>query len=140
MAIGGRGWSRFDLQQRQLDELLEGPNGPVARRLQADAEKVAQEMKRLAPTDTGRMRSSVEWVIGRDGDGLHADIGPGEAARTPEGYPYPVGVEFGTKPHRIDSKGDYPLRNRRTGQVFGRRVQHPGNRPQPFIRPALDVL
>lgn len=140
MAIGGRGWSRFDLQQRQLEQLLEGPDGPVARRLQADAERVAQEMKRLAPTDTGRMRNSVEWVIDRDGAGLHADIGPGEATRTEDGYPYPVGVEFGTKPHQIDSKGPWPLRNKRTGQVFGRRVQHPGNRPQPFIRPALDVL
>src|SRR5690349_8498292 len=31
-------------------------------------------------------------------------------------------LEFGTRPHVIESHGDYPLRNAKTGQVFGRKV------------------
>lgn len=46
-------------------------------------------------------------------------------------------VELGSVPHSIDSHGNYPLRNRETGQVFGRHVNHPGTRAQPFLRPAL---
>jgi hypothetical protein len=46
-------------------------------------------------------------------------------------------TELGSRPHAIDSHGRYPLRNRETGQVFGRHVNHPGTRAQPFLRPAL---
>jgi hypothetical protein len=45
--------------------------------------------------------------------------------------------ELGSRPHLIESHGDYPLRNRETGQVFGRVVHHPGTLAQPFLRPAL---
>ena len=53
---------------------------------------------------------------------------------------YALPVELGSRPHIIESRGDYPLRNRKTGQVFGKRVRHPGTQAQPFLRPALDVL
>lgn len=46
-------------------------------------------------------------------------------------------TEQGSRPHSIDSHGNYPLRNRATGQVFGRHVNHPGTKAQPFLRPAL---
>lgn len=53
---------------------------------------------------------------------------------------YALYVELGTVPHVIRSHGNYPLRNQKTGQVFGREVQHPGTEAQPFLRPALDDL
>lgn len=31
------------------------------------------------------------------------------------------------------------LANRESGEIFGGRVRHPGTRPQPFLRPAIDV-
>jgi hypothetical protein len=46
-------------------------------------------------------------------------------------------VEYGTKPHIIRSGGDYSLRNRETGQSFGKVVHHPGTPAQPYIRPAV---
>jgi hypothetical protein len=46
-------------------------------------------------------------------------------------------VEYGSRPHIIRSHGNYPLRNRETGDVFGRIVHHPGTPAQPFLRPAL---
>jgi hypothetical protein len=39
----------------------------------------------------------------------------------------------GTPPHVIRSTGPWPLRNRATGQVFGREVHHPGTRGAHFV-------
>lgn len=132
--------------ERELARLLNSEDGPVGRDLAVKAATVAQEQKRLAPVSpdgshgrkSGHMRSSVDVGMGRDEVGLYADIGP--TATTPDGHPYPRDVELGTRPHVIESHGDYPLRNKKTGQVFGRRVEHPGTEAQPFIRPSLDVL
>ncbi len=46
-------------------------------------------------------------------------------------------TEYGSPPHIIRSHGDWPLRNRETGEVFGPIVHHPGTPAQPFLRPAL---
>lgn len=46
-------------------------------------------------------------------------------------------IEFGTRPHVIVSRGPWLLRNRITGQVFGRHVEHPGNREYAPLRRAL---
>jgi hypothetical protein len=46
-------------------------------------------------------------------------------------------IEYGTTPHIIRSHGPYPLRNRKTGQVFGRVVFHPGNAEYAPMRRAL---
>jgi len=44
-------------------------------------------------------------------------------------------VEFGTRPHNISAKfsGWLSFLN-----IFRKSVQHPGSRPKPFMRPALD--
>lgn len=54
--------------------------------------------------------------------------------------PYALYVNNGTPPHAIDSTGPWPLRNRATGQVFGRHVHHPGTQPQPFIVESLAAI
>jgi hypothetical protein len=46
-------------------------------------------------------------------------------------------VEYGARPHIIVSHGWWPLRNRKTGQVFGPVVHHPGSPEQAFMRRAL---
>lgn len=49
-------------------------------------------------------------------------------------------VNDGTRPHEIRSHGPWPLRNRATGQVFGRRVHHPGTRGAHFIERTAESL
>jgi hypothetical protein len=83
----------------------------------------------------GYMRARIRWEEGWDARGQYIDVGTD--ARTPDGKPYPLFVEFGTPPHVIESTGPWPLRNPQTGQVFGRIVHHPGTSPQPFLRPSL---
>lgn len=138
MPTGGRG--RFRWNPAEEERLLRSAAGPVGRKLVAAAERVTQEAKRRCPVSpqgsgdnpSGHLRSSIGWELGRTGRDLHADVG------TDVDYALPV--ELGSRPHVIESHGDYPLRNRRTGQVFGRRVNHPGNPAQPYLRPALDSL
>lgn len=54
--------------------------------------------------------------------------------------PYASYVNDGTPPHLIRSHGDWPLRNRATGQVFGQEVHHPGTRGVHFVEKAAAAI
>lgn len=165
MAAGGR--SRVDLNESALYDLLDAPDGTVARWMQEHVvEPITQEAKRRAPVSkagintlkayeageeddnrvylteirrpSGWLRSQIRWRYGHDDEGMYWDIeSPARAASHGQG-PYGLFMEVGTKPHPIVSHGRWPLRNRITGQVFGHSVFHPGTKPQPYLRPALD--
>lgn len=96
---------------------------------------VSQDGSNGRPPGYARDRIHVER--GRDVEGPYRDIG--SDAMTPDGYNYPLGLELGTRPHVIESHGDYPLRSK-DGRVFGKRVDHPGNPPFPWCRAALGDL
>jgi hypothetical protein len=49
----------------------------------------------------------------------------GSDATTPDGFPYPIVLDVGSRPHVIESHGDYPMRDE-DGHVYGRMVHHPG--------------
>lgn len=85
----------------------------------------------------GYARDRIHVKAGADSQGPYRDVG--SDATSLSGYPYPLGLELGTRPHVIESHGDYPLRSA-DGRVFGRRVQHPGNPPMPWCRAALADL
>lgn len=85
----------------------------------------------------GYARDSIHVERGRDAEGPYRDVGADALA--PSGYDYPLGLELGTAPHVIESHGDYPLRDKH-GNVFGRRVDHPGTQPYPWCRAALADL
>lgn len=78
---------------------------------------------------SGHLRTSVRAFREPDGSRL---IGP-----TASYAPY---VNNDTVPHLIISHGAYPLRNRATGQVFGRVVHHPGTRGAHFVERTADAL
>jgi hypothetical protein len=85
------------------------------------AEDVASDARRFCPIDTGelvasiKVRDNVVWV----------------------GTDHWAPTEYGSRPHLIVSHGKWPLRNRETGQVFGRVVNHPGTPQQSFMRVAV---
>jgi hypothetical protein len=113
--------------------------------MDAAAVVVAAGQKRRIPVSqdgsngrpAGYARDRIHVERGRDAVSPFRDIG--SDAETPDGYPYPVGLELGTVPHVIESHGDYPLRDKH-GHIFGRRVDHPGNPPFPWCRAALADL
>lgn len=51
---------------------------------------------------------------------------------------YAVPVHEGSRPHIIRVRNKRVLANRRTGQIFGKRVKHPGTRPNKFLQRAVD--
>lgn len=78
---------------------------------------------------SGKMRSSIRRFTEPNGDIL---IGPTDpAARF---------VIEGTSAHDITSHGPWPLRNRATGQVFGRHVRHPGTTANNFVLKGLALV
>lgn len=89
------------------------------------AEEILDDMKRGVPKDTWDLHDSLDMAI------------RGGTARIGSALDYSVFVEMGTQPHIIRSKGNHALRNKETGEVFGRVVHHPGTPAQPFMRRAL---
>lgn len=49
-------------------------------------------------------------------------------------------VNNGTGPHTITSHGSWPLRNRASGQVFGKTVHHPGTPARHFVEASAEAL
>lgn len=96
---------------------------------------VVTKLKQRVAVDTGQLRASIKYTM----NGNSADIYMNE---------YGKYVEFGTPPHVIRPKNRKALkfetnRKERLGKggkpniVFAKEVQHPGTRPQPFIRPTF---
>lgn len=81
---------RFD--QAALDRVLNGTNGPVARDLLRRTIRVESAAKRLAPVDTGRLRSSITHSLERDSRGLVGFVGTN--------VEYAIYQEFGTRYQR----------------------------------------
>ena len=51
--------------------------------------------------------------------------------------PYAKFVYFGTKPHVIKPKKMKALANKKSGQIFGKSVNHPGTKANPYIEKAF---
>lgn len=71
-----------------LAELFESPEGPVGKELVRRTIRVQRRAKQLAPVDTGRLRSSIAYELGREGLDLVAKIGTN--------VHYAPHLEFGT--------------------------------------------
>lgn len=54
------------------------------------------------------------------------------------GVNYAVFVHEGTRPHEINALVKRVLANKRTGQIFGKKVKHPGTKANPFLQRAVD--
>jgi hypothetical protein len=87
----------------------------------------------------GYAKSKIHVESGIDALGPWWDIGTGDDALTPSGTNYPLILELGSRPHVIESHGNYPLRDKH-GRVFGKRVNHPGTQPYPWLRAAVADL
>lgn len=92
------------------------------------ADDVKMKMRELAPVDTGNLRDSIR-VIKIAGT---YEIGP-------INVPYARAQEYGAKPHVIVAAPGKVLVFRVGGQTrYATKVNHPGNKAQPYIRPAGD--
>lgn len=141
---------RVDMERAYERELMR----EAAPAMDSAADIVAEGQRRRIPVSrdgshgrpAGFARSQIHVARGTDADGPFWDVGTGDRALTPDGTNYPLILELGSRAHEIRAgeplpgKKPYPLRNRKTGQVFGRVVQHPGTMPYPWLRAALADL
>lgn len=115
----------------------------AAPKVRRAAEMIADDQRQHIPVSNdgsygrpaGYARDRIDITFGRDGGGPYLDVGTDAA--TPDGFPYPAVLDAGSRPHLIESHGPYPLRNRRTGQVFGPVVHHPGTKPTYWCRRSI---
>ena len=121
---------------RQLTELrdrLRRAKRDVRRSVMSEMDKAADDvkmkMRELAPVDTGNLRDSIQIVkSGTD----RWQIGP-------VNVPYAAAQEFGSKPHVIIASPGKTLVFVSGGTTrFAKSVKHPGNKPQPYVRPARE--
>ena len=122
LTVEGGGLDLIALSQGMERKVLE----PYISALAGRAEEL---MREGAPRRTGRLTSSIHREAGR----LEAAVGPRA--------PYAIYVEYGTRPHVIRPVHARALRFEAGGHiVFAAWVQHPGTRPQPFIRKTAETV
>lgn len=118
MAVGGRG-IRVEVDDTALRDLINSPQGPVAKALSHAGEIVAQGAKHRAPVSphgshgrpSGYLRSSIGWEL-RTEHGLRARVGSFAITNDGRNFDYGLAQELGTR-------------------------KMPA---QPYLRPALDDL
>lgn len=92
---------------------------------------VERDAKKLAPVNKGTGGGNLRQSIRSSSNGMSGSVEVGAS--------YAVPVHEGTRPHVIMAKKARVLANRRTGQMFGKRVNHPGTKAQPFLREAVET-
>lgn len=137
----------FDEHAIRLD--MASPARPVGRAMSLLADRAVLTMKALCPVAphdrpetarwparaSGTLRSSIRKFRLPDGSYL---IGPTD--KLPDGTFLAELISKGTPAHPIDAAGPWSLHNPVTGQYFGPHVNHPGTRPNPFIRLTAEQL
>jgi HK97 gp10 family phage protein len=101
-----------------------------ARALERSARKIEYDAKKNAPVNKQANGGTLRQSISSRMQGTASAIVEARAK-------YAAFVDQGTSPHVIEVRNKKVLANRRTGQFFGKRVNHPGTRKQPFFTDAV---
>lgn len=91
---------------------------------------VRARAKQIAPLKTGNLKKDIQ-VFGDKIQRLQISIGNTKLA------PYAKFVHEGTKPHIIKAKKMKALANKKSSQVFGKKVNHPGTKANPYLHKAF---
>lgn len=143
--VAVKGFADLDRALRELPTAV--GKGVVRRALAEAAAPMVARAKALAPRDRGDLAGAIALSTRltarqrRERRNLPGDTAAGAVelflgAAWPEGAHAHL-VEFGTAPHSIRARRAQTLARGET--AFGARVEHPGARPQPFLRPAWDA-
>lgn len=81
--------TRVVFDESAMRQLFDSPDGPVGKAVTRACIRVQRSAKQLAPVDTGRLRASVQYEVGRDGRGIVGRIGTN--------VHYARYLEFGTR-------------------------------------------
>ena len=104
--------------------------GEYARALERSARKIEADAKRNAPVNKQPGGGTLRQLISSRMEGNSRAVIEAKAK-------YSSFVDQGTRPHIISVVNRKVLANKRTRQIFGRIVHHPGTRAQPFFTNAV---
>lgn len=98
--------------------------------LRAGLKPVLKEAKSNVSVKSGILRDGLKVGTSGKGNNVYAYV----KSRGKHGH-IANWLEYGTRPHTISAKGEALQIG---GTFVGGSVEHPGTRPKPFMRPALD--
>ncbi|MGJ5895149.1 HK97 gp10 family phage protein [Streptomyces niveiscabiei] len=116
--------------ERGLRRWFGGMSDDVKRAVDRTRIDVQNEARRRAPVDTGRLRSSIVSRAESSGRSVGYVVGTN--------VNYAAAVEYGTAPHVIKPRNKKALFWPGAAHPVAQ-VNHPGTRPQPFLRPAIEL-
>jgi hypothetical protein len=120
-------------RNREIDTLLNNPNGEVGRYLAKKGEKVTAAARAQAGFRTGALRASIHMRHMRDSRGQYLKIG----SSVKHAYMH----HEGTKPHLIMPRRRRTLRFFSKGfMVFTQLVRHPGTKPNRYLTDNLKLI
>lgn len=90
---------------------------------------VRYRAKQIAPYKTGNLKKDIQVFDER----ISFSISVGNTKLVP----YAKFVYFGTKPHVIKPKKMKAGANKKSGQIFGKSVNHPGTKANPYLEKAF---
>ena len=122
---------RLDIVDEKLLAAMQDPTlivGPIKNFLKKAASVVQLRAVGLAPVDTGRLRSSITQEVAPLRGRVFTNV------------EYAPHVELGTRPHIIKARRARALAGWqwKGEDVIVKSVHHPGTKPKPFMRPALE--
>ncbi|MEE3745056.1 HK97 gp10 family phage protein [Campylobacter porcelli] len=91
--------------------------------------ETANEAKTIAPYKTGNLKKDIKVI-----SYSHKKVIVGNTKLAP----YAKFVYFSTKPHMIKVKKARALANKKSGVVFGKKVNHPGTKANAYLKNAFD--
>lgn len=126
-------FSNVVLYRRELDTMLNNPQGDVGKYLRKRGLVIVAAAKRQVGVDTGRLRDSIKSIHLRDSRSQFLLIGSKE--------PHALMHHDGTKPHTIVPR-EAPMLRFTSGSriIYTREVQHPGTRPNRYLSDQLYLV
>lgn len=114
---------------KDLDQAARESGTSIGSVLEQIGNEIAAEAQDIVPVRTGNLKNSIAVVAGHN----QVYVGPDVSKA-----PYASYVEYGTREHEIKPTKARVLAFRVRGQlVYARKVQHPGTKPHPYMRPAV---
>lgn len=122
---------RYRADQAALNQLLHGRTGPVVLHVANKGREAEGHARRLVGVKSTKLKASIGSRVVRSNPGYNVEV---FAGGTPETSKYVLAHHDGAKPHVIRPRRKKVLKFQAGGRtVFAKKVNHPGNRPNPFL-------
>lgn len=125
--------------RRNLDIKYTGA-GPLRNYLETTADLIAEEGKRAAPVDLGKMRDSHTWSVDSAIVPKFARVDVNATSK--QGAPYPIFVHEGTRPHfpPIEAITPWAERHGIPPYALALSIARKGTRANPWLRETVERI